>query len=393
MKRIFNFVRGISRLEISGAEPEKLLNMLAENGTDFWDASPKNNFSIELSVHSSAYPQILDMQGKYGCEIRLISDTGGRKILSAFRRRLSFLICFAASVSLLAASSLFVWRIDIVGNDTISDAELIRRLSECGLYYGCFWPSVSSDEVRNKVLLAEKDIAWLSVNIRSSHAEVLVHERKPKPDIVNKSEYVDIVATRSGIIEKLSILEGDAGCAVGDAVLKGETLISGTALSETGDTRFVHASGTVTARTWYDISAKTPLYEQRKTEIAHKGRTIYLQIGKKRIKIFGNSGNDGAACDKITKIRTLSFKDSFLIPLGIITERYCEYSTENVSIDEEKAIERLEKNLIDGLSEQICDGSIVSSEFFVTKDDGVLTVSLRAECIENIGAENDREND
>ncbi len=389
MEKLYNLARGTVRLEISGAEPERLLNFCAENGIEFWDTSPKNELCVGITVHASDYPKILEQNGKNGCEIRLVGSKGGKNISKAIRRRYAFCIGLGFCIVMLALSSMFVWKIEIVGNEKISDSAILRCLADCGVEYGTFWPALSSDNVRNDFLMLQPDIAWMSVNVHNSCAQIIIHERIEKPDIVDESAYTDISAAKSGIITKLSVLEGSPLVSVGDTVLKGDVIISGTMDSETADSRYVRAMGTAEARTWYEINAQTPLYETVKTEKKHAGTKYSLVFGKNRIKFLTDSRNDSSSCDKINQLEYASIGRAFMLPVGIIKERCVEYETQVQRIDADAAAERLKQTLLSELERQIGGGSITQTNFSVSEDDKMLTVTLRAECIENIGVQDD----
>lgn len=393
MEKLYDFARGTVRLEISGAEPEQILNFCAQNGVEFWDTSPKADFSVQITIHAADYPLVQSQNGKNGIELRLIAAKGGKNITASMKRRLALCIGIGVCIVLLAVSSLFVWRIDISGNDTISDGVILRALSECGVDNGAFWPALSSDEVRSDMLMKLPDIAWLSVNVHNSCAEVVIHERIAKPDIVNEAEYADVIAAKSGYITKLSVLEGKALVSVGDTVSKGDTLISGTMDSETADERQVHAMGTVQARTWYELNAQTPMYESVKTEKGHSKTSLSLVFGKNLIKFSTDSRNNSASCAKINKLRYAALGKTFTLPVGIIKQETTEFTLQKQRIDENAATQRLKQNLLSELKRRIGDGSVSQTSFSVSKTDELLTVTLRAECIENIGVEYDRKND
>lgn len=393
MKDLNKLAKGTVRIEVCGSEPEKLLNFLAENGIEFWDISPKNDFSVMLTVNAADYPEVSARNGRNGIEIKLLSSRGGKNIGKALKRRYAFCAGLCLCIVALAVSSLFIWSIETEGNEKISYAELTRELSECGVKYGAFWPAVSSDRVRDEMLIKMPEIAWLSVNVHNSRVRVVVHERIEKPEIVSEKGFSDICAEKSGVITKLSVLEGRANAAIGDTVLKGDVLISGTVTSETAQERRVNALGTATARTWYEINARVPLYEDVKTSEKHKKTTLSLIVGKNRIKIFGDSRNRYDSCDKIVKLKRASVGDVFILPLGILIERYTEYDTTPTPIGAEETTERLREALKAELEHRIDGGEIVSTDFSVSKDERTLTVTVRAECLEEIGVSYDREND
>ena len=78
-----------------------------------------------------------------------------------------------------------------------------------------------------------------------------------------------------------------------------------------------------------------------------------------------------------------------MLPVGIIKEECTEYELYKQRIDEKAAVERLKQNLLAELKRRIGDGSISTSSLSVSKDENILTVTLRAECIEDIGVQYD----
>ena len=389
MRKLYDLARGVAELEVSGAQPERILNYCAENGIEFWNASPCRDFSITFCVHASYADSLLARSGKNGLDVKLISETGGRKLKLGAKRRAVFLLAFVLCVSLAAVSSLFLWRIEISGNDKLSDAEILRKLAECGVDYGAYWPALSSDEIRSRIVSEMPEIAWLSLNVRSSKAEIIVHERIDKPDIVNEKSPCDIIASKSGVIRKMSVLEGESAAIVGNAVAKGDVLVRGLMSSETGDERYVHSMAQVIADTWYEISAQTPLLEARKTEKSGRNTAFSLVIGKKRINFFSDSRNKCDSCDKINKLKYISLGDVFTLPVGYAVERTTQYETSLLPIDEDKTVGRMKESLKNELQRRIGDGQIVSEEYSVSKTDKVMTVTLRAQCTENIAKEAD----
>ena len=241
MDKIYNIARGISDIEVKGENPERLLNALCDNNIEFWETKPVDDFCIKLKIHSADYPTLNSLRGMNGLDIKLSSSRGGKRIAKHMRRRIALVSAFSVMVVLLAVSSLFVWNIEVSGNEKLSDAEIIRALNDCGVSYGTFWPSVSSDIVRSKMLLKLDNISWVTVNLHNSKAELVVHERVKKPDIYDKDDFCDIAAGKSGIITKMSVFEGNSMAAVGDSVVEGDILVSGTMQSETGDDRQIHA--------------------------------------------------------------------------------------------------------------------------------------------------------
>lgn len=161
-------------------------------------------------------------------------------------------------------------------------------------------------------------------------------------------------------------------------------MVSGEMLSETAEPRYVKAMAQAEARTWYELTAVTPLYEYQKTGEDGSHREISLMLGKNRINFYSDSRNLDASCDKINKIKNLSIGSAFVLPLGIIEGSTVCRETECRRIDSDEAAERMKQRLIEELQAQIGDGEIVSYTCSVSESDELLYLTLRAECLENI---------
>ncbi len=387
MKKLYDLARGTVKLEVGGAEPERILNFCAGRGIAFWKTSPCEDFAIRFFAYTSDLPALMSQNGKNGLEIRVLEEKGGRRLALNAKRRAALITLGVLSIALAALSSLFLWSIDIEGNATLSDAQILRVLADHGVEYGAFWPSLSSDAVRSCVVAEMPEIAWLSLNVRSSRAQIVVHERVDKPEIVNEKAPCDIVAAKSGVIRRMSVLEGESAAVKGSAVAKGDVLVRGLMSSETGEARYVHSMAQVIADTWYEISAQTPLVQESKGEKQGTDTAFSLVIGKKRINFFSDSRNKYTSCDKINKLRYISLGGVFTLPVGYAIERTTQYETRTVPIDENDAAGRMKATLRAELQRRIGDGQIVSEQYTVSKTEALLTVTLRAQCTENIAKE------
>ena len=56
--KLFDLARGTVTVEIRGAEPERVLNVMAQKGIAFWDTSPNTDFCIVATVYASDYPKV-----------------------------------------------------------------------------------------------------------------------------------------------------------------------------------------------------------------------------------------------------------------------------------------------------------------------------------------------
>ena len=69
---------------------------------------------------------------------------------------------------LLLLSSLFIWEINVEGNEKLTTGEILRALEECGVKTGTFWPGLDTDEIRCRMLLRLPELGWMTVNVHGS---------------------------------------------------------------------------------------------------------------------------------------------------------------------------------------------------------------------------------
>ena len=179
----------------------------------------------------------------------------------------------------------------------------------------------------------------------------------------------------------------------GDTVLEGETLISGTVhldapkYSELPDlgTIQVRAEGRVYARTWRTFSAQLPLEAQVKRYTGEEDSIWSVTVLGRRIEFFGRGGISFDRYDKISRTWTLTLPGGEEMPLAVQRETCRAYDTETLAVEPDAAQAMLEERLLEALEEAVGEGEIVSTDYAVEQDNGMLTVTLQAECREEIG--------
>ena len=382
--RLSEILRGSVRVEVSGAAPQRLLNAMSEADMPFWDAVPQDAFTIRLGLYSRDLRDAKALATRCQCELKLLRESGAPVVKRRLRRRVALLVTAVSCFALLAASSLFAWDIRVEGNEQVSTGEILRALAGCGVEPGAFWPGWSSDEIRNSVILDIPELAWLGVSVDSSRAVIRVRERTEAPELVNSEGMGSVTARTTGIIDSMRVYQGAPLVTVGDAVVAGETLVSGEMPSEVGDTRYVRASAEIRARTWYEMSASAPL-EYSGLEQSDSRTRWALVIGDKRINFYLGSSQTPTVCGKIITEYPLAWEGVFTLPVTLVREQPLEYDSAAAAVDEEELSGRLEAVLRSTLERELSGrGEILDAQFTSSASDGRLVVTMRAECMEDI---------
>lgn len=395
MQTIINFLRGNVAFTVTGAFPERFLNLCAQNGVAFWDLVWQDAHTICLRVSRRDARRVGVLAEKVMCEVRTGHRSGVPFFLAKFKKRYALLLGLALSLTAVCVLSQFVLTIEVSGNEKVPTAAILTELQRQGVRVGAYGPALQVRQISQQSLLALPELAWMTVNLHGTRAEVLVREKLPRPELRDETTPANVVSDATGIITHMEVLDGQPNFQEGQTVLEGEVLISGVMdLKEPkystidAGTRLVHARGNVFARTWRTMTAELPLGAQVKSYTGQETTRLSLSAMGRRVNFFGNSGISMDRYDKIVSTYCLTFPGGRVMPLALRSERYRAYETVDWTLDASAAQELLEKSLLERLDKTIGeDGEILKTDFTVKEQNGVLTVTLLAECREQIGRE------
>mgnify|MGYP005771261599 FL=1 len=391
--RLVNALRGSVRLEVEGAFPERFLNLCAQRGILFWNVEWMEATRLRLTVTRRGSRQAAALGERTLCTVTPAGRSGMPYFLARFRKRYAFWVGMGLSMAAVCVLSSFILTIQVKGNTDVSTAQILTELRRQGLSIGTFGPGLDERTVGNKVLLQLPQLSWISINLYGTRAEVLVREAVEPPELVDAQEYGSVVARASGIVTRVEALTGEAVVKVGDTVLEGETLISGTvhlegpAYSDTPEIGQiqVRASGRVYARTWRTMAAQLPLEAQVKRYTGEETNLWSVTALGRRTDFFGKGGISFDRYDKISRTWTLTLPGGEEMPLAVQRETCRAYELETLAVEPDAAEAMLKERLLEALEEAVGEGEIVSTEFSVETENGMLTVTLQAECREEIG--------
>lgn len=380
MKKEAFAVKGKCRVELNGAYPENLLNACALNGLEIWDMCCVDRYRLSFLVYENDVETLKKLAEKSMCDITVQAVSGGSRLKGFVKRHMVLFIGLAIVLLLLVLSGFFIWDMEVYGNEKLTDGEILRVLSECGVDCGSFWPGVDKELLRSEVLLKLPELAWMTVNVNSSRASVVVSERIEKPEIYVESESADLVAKKTGIIKSISALNGKVLVTEGNSVTEGEVLISGLMDSITAQPRLVRAQGQVMAETWYELHSVSPGELAAKKPASGSRRRVALKFGDKRLNFYLGGRKTVDGCDKIIDNYIIGVEGVFALPVTLVVEKIIPYRTEgSVKPDTGAMSQRLYESL-----EKSVDGEVLSHSAVSGSREGLEIVSLRASCLENI---------
>lgn len=382
-RKMVNDLRGRTVLEVRSAAPERVVNLCAANGVPFWDVDWRSEDTLRLTTTRTGEKRLRALAGELAAEIHIVRRGGLPEIWRRVRRRYVLLIAAVLLPVALAVGGGFIWTFEISGAHTVPEEQIVQALERCGVKIGTRGVGLDQDALRNRVLPLLPDVVYLAVNVRGCTARVQVVERTRPPHLYSDRDKQNLVAAKSGLVTEVQALDGVSFVKAGDTVQAGQMLISGVADSPRG-ARYLRATGTVTARTWYTLTVSVPLREAEGTE-GGKTTSFAVTIGRRRIKIFEKGSALPMDCAKIVE-RTAPPR-LFGLSLPVTWTRETVTSLPAVPREEVLAAAKAEgeTQLLRQLTAAIGKGGqVVKSDFTCREEGNYLRVTLRAECVEDI---------
>ena len=395
MRHLMNFLRGMVCVRLTGLFPERMVNLCAQAGIDFWAMEWLDEHTVRFTTRRGSLGLLEELAVRAGCQVERESSRGLPDFLGRFRTRYAFLTGLAFALCAVSFLSRFVLTVEVSGNEQVPSAVILSQLRRLGVRPGAYGPALDRKQLAQEALVELKDLSWMAINLHGTRVEVIVREAIKEPERIDETGWFDIVAQADGIVTHIEPEQGDALVGDGDVVARGDVLILGTVTLEPPmysdlPARYyqTHARGRVWARTWRTLTAAIPAETETKDYTGAEKSVWSVNFFGRRVKIFGNTGISWPMYDKITTVRPAVLPGGRELPFSLHRETYREYLPRTVEVDREAARALLEERLQEQLAALIGeDGEVESTRFSARISGGRLEVTLTAQCLEEIGEE------
>lgn len=365
---------------------EKLLTAAMKNGIDI-TYPRKDGYVMKGTVLAADYKKLRAPARRLGLKMRIENKHGLYFLLKKHRDKIGLAAgaVFVAAVVLFL--NLFVWEIKISGNKAVSDEEIFASLERSGLKTGTLRRAHDAREIEWNILNDNKGIAWATVNIQGCCANVIVTETKKETEMkYDDDKPVNIIAAKYGVIRRIDVFDGQGMAKVGDAVMKGDLLVSAAFEDRHGKLTLKHSRAKVMAETDYEIMVEFPL--EQKTEMADgiKKTVKEVEIVGKRIPFGSSRGCDGLPQEKEEKQLYFLW---IRLPIKEICTKYLSVKQNAITYTVEQAKDGAFQLLEEKEADEMKDMEIISRKTEEKIADGKYIVKATYDCIMDIAEEQD----
>lgn len=372
---------------ITGSYPEKFVNLCIYNGVNVWGVQSKEG-TVYCRTLASNYSTIRRLSRRTSAKIRIKRKVGLPFILRKNRDRVGIPIGIMCFLIIFKVLSLFVWNIDIYGFDNMSYTDARDVLQRVGVYEGARNSYESLKNIETKAMIEFGNVSWITVNIDGSRGDVKISETIKEGEILDDSKPCNIKADADGQIIRVDAYSGMAVVKRGDAVVKGNLLISGVVETELGGTHLEHSSGVVWARTSRNeiitIPKQLNAVNCRQDAENRYSLKLFNLVIPVSLKTLPNNGNYLSYIDE-TKASFRGERAS----VSLVKESIFPYEMNKISIDSTKAENLFKTEMLLKELFSYNDKKIISRNIENSTDNENYIYYVNYECEEDIGEKSD----
>lgn len=333
----------------------------------------------------SEYMRLHRIAYSHGGVVKIEKRKGVIPALSRYSDRVGLAVGVFICIILFCLLSGFVWNIEIVGNERLSQDEISQFLEQNGFFEGVFWRSVDKNVLEDLMMAGFDEIAWAHINRFGTTARVEIEEGTAKPKITDNEGCANLKAKKDGVIVSAVTYEGWQTVGVGESVKAGDILVSGIYESEqTKQNLFVHARGDFIACVEEKVDYTVLRQEKRKAYYRDLTlRSIYF-FGLKIPLYVGRLPKQNS--DISRRVSHIQINGES-VPVGIITYDVRLYKVEDYTMTDSELNEKINSSLEQMLDDEYGEDNILSRDISISLESDSARAVGSIKVLENIGIE------
>ncbi len=354
MLKVYKNITGYVSFFGKGVFPERFLNLCAKEQILVWDAKADVN-EIQGKMYIKDYKNIRKIAKKSCMHLHITKRHGVPFLINRYKHRYGILIGAFLFFLIIWYLSGFCFNITVNSTDAINKEKTLNALKSSGVYIGKRIDKIDAEKARQDFLIKNKEYSWAAFNIKGCFIEVVLTKTNEKKMTNTQKFPCNIIAKTDGEILKVKAYNGKVSVKIGQAVAKGDLLVSGAVELKDKTTKFVHSNAEVIAKTRHNLKVFVPFdtkqklyekdYEKRSVlSIANIDIPLFLgeikspYIAKKKVKYYELLGVELPIRKTTTQFRKITFKK-----IRLNTQQAKQLAIDKMN---EKAQKSLGKNII-----------------------------------------------
>ena len=366
------WLKGYVTVCICGGNCERFLQLCANHSIEMWDLrSDGCRMIFRLSVKD--YFKVKDLRRKCRVHISIHEKKGMPFLIQYGGKRKVFITGLLFCISMIALCSLYLWRIELTGNQQISRNMILDFLASHQVTYGTLKRNIDCKELAEQIRTEFDLVTWVSVKLSGTQLSIALQENEnykngqtgqkaQEADLQGK----DIISDVNGTITSMIVKTGVPKVSVGDEIEEGQILVSG-CLENTDDYGNITGYQYVDSQAEIEISYETlyqdqfPVVYETQEETGRKRYRFELSLLEKTfgIQTFTESYE---ISDILSREIPLKLFEDLYLPITFHVQEQKEYKKMIRSMTREEAARTAKQRLLHFLMENEEKGVQISEK-------------------------------
>lgn len=380
-----NQLRGCIRINATGKYLYRFINMIHDGHIHcFGQYCRKDVFFGEIYRHD--LPKVERMAAECGVELKSVEYRTISSVVLRYKKRIGIILGVLLVLTAALYFSNVVVTIEVQGNTSVSDEEVIAALRELDIKPGTPLRKINFHYCENELRLMVDKISWAGIRHTGNRVVVEITEIVERPKMTLNRIPCNLVSGKDAYITSVTVLDGLLMHKVGDFIPRGTLLVSGVSEDEYGHVLLHHAMGEIIGVYEETVTFSEPYSAAEYIPTGDTSKKRYLKLFSLKVPLFvGRDEYESSDTETSESSLQLFGKD---LPLGFIREDIAETElTEKLRTDEEleaKIMQKIylyEKNFIGG------DTKIVERNIVTAKNDAEMTYTVTYKLEGNIAVQ------
>jgi sporulation protein YqfD len=268
----------------------------------------------------------------------------------------------------------------VVGAQDAQARQVLDFLADQGLFFGSASADMDVNILEYRTRRAFPELRFVGIRIAGVRATVTVAKAMESTG-ESPTPGRSVVASRAGMIVRITPVQGMPRVQVGDVVASGQLLIEGVMEYTDGSRAQVAADGQVMARVWITASASGSLTRVQASANGTVCQQWSLILGSRKLPVTLGQMTDDMVLEKVRAWRLPGFAAD--APLALEMREYRQ--GELVEVNYDTLLTQLKSQAgAEALYQMPSDGEVLERQEHIEVDDNLITVTTTLQVLCNI---------
>lgn len=224
--RLLRWLQGYLLIQMTGNAPERFINLCRNKKLSLWNLKRTNGGYCCL-IDMKSFWKLRPIIRKTKTKLHIQERKGLPFCLYHYRKRKLFFIGMILFAVIVYVLSLFIWDIDIEGEQTHTKESILKYLQTRQIHLGILKKNIHCKKIETMLREQYDDVGWVSAEMVGTRLKIKLLETDLPKQKIKKNPPHHLIASKNGKVISIITRKGTPLVKIGKRVKKGDLLVSG----------------------------------------------------------------------------------------------------------------------------------------------------------------------